>query len=369
MTPPGREPTIVSVAASVFVVPTEAPESDGTLTWDRTVVVLVEVEAGGETGVGWSYTTGAASRVVDDVLGPAVVGTSALDVPRAWGRMQRAVRNLGRPGLVSAAMSAVDIALWDLKAKLVGLPLVGLLGAVRSDVPVYGSGGFTSADDGELVRQLLGWIERGIRDVKMKVAADWGSRETWDLERVAGVRRAIGESPGLFVDANGGYARGQAVRMADRFAELGVTWFEEPVSSDDLVGLREVRARSAIEIAAGEYGWDLPSFARMCRAEAVDVLQIDVTRCGGITEWVRVAALAAGHGLEVSAHTAQTLHTHVGCCVPNVRHLEYFHDHERVEAMLFDGLPELRDGSLIPPADRPGLGVELKRPDADRWAA
>jgi L-alanine-DL-glutamate epimerase-like enolase superfamily enzyme len=365
----GDDEAIRSLATSVFVVPTEVPESDGTFSWDRTVVVVVEVDGGGSTGIGWSYTTAAAAHVVDDVLAPAVIGVSVLDVDGAWGRMQRAVRNVGRPGIASAAISAVDIALWDLKSKILDLPLVRLLGSVRAAVPVYGSGGFTSYDDAELVEQLAGWVERGIRSVKMKVATGWGSEEARDIERVGTVRKALGGGPSVFVDANGGYSRGQAVRLARHFEDLGVSWFEEPVSSDDLVGLRQVRERTTIEVAAGEYGWDLASIARMCDAEAVDVLQIDVTRCGGITEWIRAAALAAGHGLEVSGHTAQTLHVHVACAVPNVRHLEYFHDHERLERMLFEGIPEPRDGELGPSLDRPGIGVELKRSDASRWAA
>src|SRR5207302_5819535 len=138
----------------------------------------------------------------------------------------------------------------------------------------------------------------------------WGSRVERDLERIARARKVIGDGAELFVDANGGYSRKQAVRVAREAARYGVTWFEEPVSSDDLDGLREVRDLVDMDVAAGEYGFDLPYFARMCAAEAVDCLQVDVSRCAGITDWLRAAALAAGYGLEISGHTAQSLHVH-----------------------------------------------------------
>jgi len=146
-----------------------------------------------------------------------------------------------------------------------------------------------------------------------------------------------------------------------------VVWFEEPVSSDDLEGLREIRDLVDIDVAAGEYGYDLPFFERMLRAGAVDCLQADVSRCAGITEWLRVANLAAAHGLEISGHTAQCLHAHPACAVPNLRHVEYFADHARVDRLLFDGVLDPAGGVLRPDPSRPGLGLELKRSDAEAY--
>jgi L-alanine-DL-glutamate epimerase-like enolase superfamily enzyme len=171
----------------------------------------------------------------------------------------------------------------------------------------------------------------------------------------------------LYVDANGGYDRKQAVRVGRALAALDVRWFEEPVTSDDLEGLREVRDQCDLDVAAGEYGYDLPYFRRMLAAGAVDCLQVDVSRCAGITEWCRVAALAAAEGLEVSGHCAQSLHAHPAAATPNLRHLEYFHDHERVDRLLFDGALEPDGGSLRPDPGRPGMGMELKQADAERW--
>ena len=290
----------------------------------------------------------------------------ALTPPAAWRAMVGAVRNLGRPGIASSAIAAVDVALWDLKARLLDLPLVQLLGAVREAIPVYGSGGFTSYPVARLQAQLGGWVDQGIDMVKMKV----GSQPARDPERVRAARSAIGPKAELFVDANGAYDRKQALRFAQMFAEEGVSWFEEPVSSDDLEGLRLLRDRApaGMEIAAGEYGYDLTYFLRMLEAGAVDVLQADATRCAGVTGFLQTAALCSAYGLPFSAHTAPALHLHLCCAAPTARHLEYFHDHVRIEQMLFEGALVPEAGALRPDLSRPGLGLELKESEAARFA-
>jgi L-alanine-DL-glutamate epimerase-like enolase superfamily enzyme len=275
------------------------------------------------------------------------------------------VRNLGRPGLVSCAISAVDTALWDLKATLLDVPLSRLLGQVRDAVPVYGSGGFTTYDEPAARTQLECWTsDFGIPRVKIKIGESWGSEEARDLARIAFARRVIGPDAELYVDANGGYTRKQAIRMGRAMAASGVTWFEEPVSSDDTDGLREVRDQVDADVAAGEYGYDLPYFARLVDERAVDCLQVDVTRCGGVTEWLRAAAVAAARGLQVSGHCAPNLHARVGGAVNNLRHVEYFHDHARIETMLFDGALEPIGGVLRPDGSTPGHGLTLKEANA-----
>ncbi len=353
---------------AAYVVPTDRPEADGTLEWDSTTIVVVEVTSGGCTGTGYTYAHVAAARLVDSTLRDVVLGMDAMAVPAAWQAMIRAIRNLGRPGICSAAIAAVDIALWDLKARLLDLPLATLLGPVRDDVAVYGSGGFTSYGVDELQEQLAGWVQCGVARVKMKV----GACPAEDPARVRAAREAIGADAELMVDANGAYTRTQALALAQTFAtESGVTWFEEPVSSDDLEGLRELRERgpAGMEIAAGEYGYDLPYFHRMLEASAVDVLQADVTRCAGITELLRVSALCQARSLPLSTHTAPAVHVHAGVALAPVVHLEYFHDHVRLERMLLDGAPEPDRGRLRPDLSRPGLGLELRRADAERYAA
>lgn len=362
----GAEQTVERVSARTFTVPTDAPEADGTLAWDSTTVVVVQVSGGGQTGFGYSYAAGAAGALVGELLAKEVRGHDALSPPAAWTRMRRAVRNAGYPGVASSAISAVDIALWDLKARLLGVALSTLLGRVRKRVPVYGSGGFTSYDGEQLRRQLSGWREQGIAAVKIKV----GSEPQRDPDRVRQARAAIGPDARLFVDANGAYSRKQALRLARRFAdEAAVSWFEEPVSSDDLDGLRLLRDRApaGMDIAAGEYGYDLFYFRRMLDVGAVDVLQADVTRCGGITQLLGVAALCSARGMRLSAHTSPAVHAHVGAAIGPLEHVEYFHDHARVERMLFDGAPPLIDGALQPDTGVPGTGLALREEQAERY--
>ena len=362
----GSEVTAVDTA--VYVIPTDAPEADGTLAWDKTTMVQATVRAGGEQGLGWSYTSAAAQVVVHEVLADVVMGRDAFDIAGIAEAMARQVRNIGRPGIVSMAISAVDIALWDLKARLLGQSLAGLLGRALVEVPVYGSGGFTSYDDTRTRQQLSEWVDKEqIPRVKIKIGESWGGNEHRDLARAELAREVIGPDTELYVDANGGYSAGQAVRVADELSAIGVTWFEEPVSSQDLAGLAEVRGKVRPDVAAGEYSWSLADSARLIEAGAVDCLQLDVTRCGGITEFLRGAALAAGHNLQVSGHCAPNLHAHVGAAVPNLRHVEYFHDHQRIERLFFEGALDPSGGAMRPDPDRPGHGMTLRSTDTERY--
>jgi len=359
--------TVDRIEAAAYTVPTDCPESDGTLQWDSTTLVLVHAHGGNEVGLGYTYANAAAATFIRDGLSEVVRGEDAMCPAANWNAMVSKSRNSGRPGIVAMAISAVDIALWDLKARLLNIPLVTLLGAVRESVPIYASGGFTSYSNEQLQNQLAGWAEQGITGVKMKVGRDADA----DIERVRLARYAIGPATELFVDANGAYSRKQALAQAEKFTEMEVCWFEEPVSSDDLEGLRLLRNRApaGMEIAAGEYGYDAGYFRRMLAAAAVDVLQSDATRCGGITGFLQVSALCQAFHLPLSAHTAPTVHMHIGCASTPLRHLEYFHDHVRIEDMFFEGVQQPVGGELSPDLSRPGLGIEWKKADAQRFAA
>ena len=364
---PRADTAIGRVHASAYTIPTDAPEADGTLSWKSTTLVLVEVEGGARRGLGYTYSHHCIVQLLKDKLAPSIEALDAMDPPAAWRAMQRAVRNLGREGLAATAISALDTALWDLKAKLLELPLARLLGNCRGEVPVYGSGGFTTYTEKQLSEQLSGWVEReGCHWVKMKV----GSCPEEDPARVIAAKKAIGERT-LFVDANGAYESKQALHLAERFAtEAQVGWFEEPVSSDDLAGLRMLRERApaGMDIAAGEYGYTIDYFRRMLNAQAVDVQQADVTRCGGYTGFLQVGALCEAQHIDLSAHCAPSVHLHAACAVPRLRHVEWFHDHVRIEQMLFEGAPLAREGLIRPDWGRPGLGLEFKRQDAERYA-
>jgi L-alanine-DL-glutamate epimerase-like enolase superfamily enzyme len=359
------EVTVERLDVSVYTVPAEEPESDGTLEWTATTAVVVEAHGGGRRGLGYTYGSPAAAVVVREHLAPVVEGADALAVRAPWRSMVAAVRNIGRGGVGATAISAVDIALWDLAARLVDVPLVTLLGRAHEAVPVYGSGGFTSYSGMRLTEQVEEWAASGISRVKMKV----GRHPEEDLGRVMAVRKAVGDAVEVMVDANGAYSRRQAVGFAHRFGELGVGWFEEPVSSDDLEALRLVRdqAPGGLSIAAGEYGWDPWYYRPMLDAGAVDVAQVDVTRCLGITGFLEAAGLCHAHHVPLSAHTAPQVSSHACAAVVPLEHLEYFHDHVRVERLLFDGSLEPQGGTLIPDTSRPGMGLELKEADAKRY--
>jgi L-alanine-DL-glutamate epimerase-like enolase superfamily enzyme len=359
---------IEKVTVSAYTVPTDLPESDGTLSWNSTTVVLVYVHAGARQGMGYTYAATAAAAVVRGLLAAVVVGRDAMDVEGCWQAMRHRVRNAGRSGVCSMAIAAVDVALWDLKAKLLELPLARLWGQVRDGVEIYGSGGFTSYDDQQLSDQLAGWVEQGIGQVKMKV----GRNPADDPRRVGIARRAIGDDTKLFVDANGAYGRKQALHFAHRFAaEFGVSWFEEPRPSDDLEGLRLLRDRgpAGMEIAAGEYSFELCDVRRLLQAGAIDCQQVDATRCGGFTGFAKAAALCEAFQLPLSAHCAPQLHAHIGCCAQPLRHIEYFHDHVRIAKLFFDGALQPVAGRLTPDLSRPGLGLALKEIDVRKYAA
>ena len=349
-----------------YTIPTERPESDGTYEWDSTTIVVVQARAGDVSGLGYSYTQAGAAEVIRGKLASVVCGMDAQHPPAAWVAMVAAVRNFGAAGMVMMAVSAVDTALWDLHARLLGVPVSVALGGVHDAVPVYGSGGFCTYGPSEVAEQLLGWVEAGIPRVKMKV----GRHPSHDADRLRAARTAIGDRVELYVDANGAFNRKQALEWAQRYAfDHGVRWFEEPVSSDDLAGLRLVRDRgpAGLDVAAGEYGSTPWYFERLLAAQAVDCLQADVTRCGGFTGFLKVGALCDAHGLDLSAHCAPQLAAH-GCVgVWHLRHLEFFHDHNRIERRMFDGCLDPDDGVLRPDRSRPGLGLELRAADVEGW--
>lgn len=360
--------SIEALETMVLRIPTAAPEADGTLEWRATTMLIVEaVTRSGERGIGYSYTSAAAGGVVDDQLADIVVGRRPSETLQVWDAMARAVRNVGLPGIAASAISAVDTALWDLRARLAGEPLCRFIGAHRTKVPIYGSGGFTSFSERELTEQLAGWLAQGIPRVKMKIGMEDGARPDADVVRVRAARKAIGPEAELFVDANGAYTRRMAIEQAHRFAEYRVSYFEEPVPQRRLDDLKAIRAAAPMAIAAGEYSYTREDTRDLLASDAVDVVQADATRCLGVTGWMEAASMAAGHATQLSAHTAPSLHAHLGCAAPAIAHVEWFADHVRVEPMVFDGVLAPVDGYLRPDPAAPGLGLAIRRPDVDRW--
>lgn len=357
---------IESVAVSAYRVPTDdGPEADGTLRWQATEVVVVEIKSQNHFGLGYSYTAGEPARaLIESKLADCLMGENPMNIPQHWRRMNDALRNAGRPGLGLMAISAVDQALWDLKGKLLDVPLAALWGKARSYSLAYASGGFVNEDDERLKSQLRAWLDAGFTAVKIKVGTDIEE----DTHRVALARETIGDHVQLMVDANGAYDTRTALALSKAIQRFNVCWLEEPVSSDDLAGLRWLRDRApaGMAIAAGEYGWDLHYFQQMLAAGAVDVLQADATRCG-YTGFYQLASLCAAFSVPLSAHCAPAIHASLCSSVPMFRHLEYFHDHVRIESMLFKHHNELIEGALAPNDRLAGHGVSLNDAEAANY--
>lgn len=349
--------TVDAVAVRCYRFPTPAPESDATLSWDATTAVTVELTSGECTGLGWTYSTGAVANLIKDHLEPLLLGRRCSDISGAWVAARSACRNLGTKGLTMHALSAVDIAMWDLKSRLLGVSLPTLFGQMRECAPVYGSGGFVSESDDELAESVDDWKQVGCRAMKIKIGKDGGRAVDWDIDRVRYFRETASSATTFMVDANGAYSPGQARRVGDALDRMSVRWFEEPVTSDDAANLALLRTTLRCDIAAGEYISDSYDAAHL--AGAVDCLQLDVTRCGGYTGFLRGAAIAHSHNIDVSAHCAPALHAAVAVAVPHLRHVEYFADHARLEPLLVDGGPPVRDGALWPSARVPGHGMTI----------
>jgi len=356
---------ITKFTTSVFTVPTATMEADGTFEWSSTTMILVELEANGKKGLGYTYASIAVATLIEKSLKDLVIGKDAMNIIAIRTALIQHIRNNGVCGIAFMAVSAIDNALWDLKARILELPLCTLLGQAKEGMLLYGSGGFTNYTDKQLEEQFEAWLKEGVQYVKMKIGRD----EKRDKDRVKNARHIIGDNAALFVDANGAYSPRQALYMAEVFSEYNINWFEEPVSSDNLGGLHFIRdnVQHYIQIAAGEYGYQLNYFKHMLSHEAVDVLQADATRCGGISGFLQAGHLCEAFQLPFSSHCAPALHLHAAVALSNFYIAEYFYDHERVESLLFDGVSPPVNGMLRPDLSRPGFGLELKHKDAEKY--
>ncbi|MCG4255300.1 mandelate racemase [Acetobacter senegalensis] len=337
------------------------------MAWSATTIIVVHVAAGDYVGLGYTYSDASVAHLIEGTLKEKIIGSDPLSPGRVWDELQMAVRNMGCAGIAANAISAIDTALWDLKAKLLDVPLAVLLGIRRDHIEIYGSGGFITYSDEQLTEQLHSWIQRdGCRAVKIKV----GREPDRDRHRLEVARQAIGDAA-LFMDANGALDIKAAIAFGRMAREAyDVCWFEEPVSSDDPAGLAAIRPhlQAPMELAAGEYIYDVDNARNLLNFHAVDVLQADVTRCGGITGLFRVTDLADIFHIPFSAHCAPALHLHALCAVRNLRHLEWFHDHVRIEKKLFDGVPIPKNGLVTPDLTRPGCGLTFRHADAAPFA-
>lgn len=322
--------------------------------------VKIETDEGIEGLSQANLGASAATRGVIEELKSSIIGEDPLNIEQMWFRMFWLVRGYGRKGVAFCAISAIDIALWDLKAKIMSLPLYKLLGPFTDTVPVYGSGGWTNFSEKELVKEQTGWVERGFKSVKLKVGKNFGTAEKEDIKRLAAVRKAVGDDVTIYIDANNGYYAKQAIALAPYFEEYNVGFFEEPVLADDIDGLAAIARATKIPVATGEHEYTKYGFKELLTRGAADILQPDVGRVGGITEWMKVAHMAHGFNLPVANHAQHLISLHMACATPNLFAVEYLGIIEEADKFFYTEIPMPKDGMLSPFPDKPGLGLELK---------
>ncbi|HLG51287.1 MAG: mandelate racemase/muconate lactonizing enzyme family protein [Chloroflexi bacterium] len=349
---------IVDIVRESYRWPRRKPISNGKHTYTHAGLGVVKILTDeGITGLGIGAASGIAGAVIDH-LRPLLIGQNPLDHERLW-HLMWVPKLIGRRGITTRAISTIDIALWDLKAKVAGLPLYRLLGGYADRVPAYIAGGYYEEGKGlkELAREMEENVEMGARAVKMKVGA---LSIAEDVERVRTVRQAVGPTVKVMVDANCAYRAYQAIQLARRIEEYDIYWFEEPVAPDDYEGHARLAAQTSIPIATGENEYTRYGFRDLIARGGVAILNADAQVLGGVTEFMKVAALAQAHDLDIAPHGDQNVHVHLVAAISNGLIVEYYRDTVDPlwrqiyrETLLLNA-----DGTLSPP-ERPGLGLEL----------
>ncbi|GAA1764562.1 L-talarate/galactarate dehydratase [Kocuria aegyptia] len=350
------------VKLSTATLPLSTPISDAKVFTGRqrpmTEVVFLFAEIAteqGHTGVGFSYSKragGPAQYAHAKEVAEGLVGEDPNDIARVYDKLLWAGASVGRSGVATQALAAIDVALWDLKAKRAGLPLAKLLGAHRDSVRTYNtSGGFLNASLEEVKDRATRSLEEGIGGIKIKVGLPDSAE---DLRRVAGVREHIGADVPLMVDANQQWDRATALRMGRRLEEFDLVWIEEPLDAYDAEGHAQLAAALDTPIATGEMLASVAEHVRLIESRACDIIQPDAPRVGGITQFLRLAALADQRGLGLAPHFAMEIHLHLAAAYPREPWVEHF---DWLDP-LFEERLETRDGRMLVP-DRPGLGVTL----------
>ena len=349
---------IKCIETRLYHLPLSHPMTDashGVMTHFEVILAKLETSCG-LTGYGYTYTIGcggaAIRSLIDRDLRPLLLGGDANCVEQIWERMWRCMHYVGRGGLVSFAISAVDIALWDLRGKKEGMPLWKLLGGYSGQARAYAGGIDLQLGPDELVEQTRCNLQKGFRAIKIKVGRDV-LRE--DVDRVRAVRECIGPDMPLMVDANMRWTVERAIRAAQQFREHDVYWLEEPTIPDDYKGMARIAAEGGVPIAAGENLHTIYEFRHTIEVGKIAFPEPDVSNIGGITNWMRVAKLAYAHNLQVTSHGVHELHIHLLAAIPNASFLEV---HSFGLERFIENPPQLKEGIMVP-SDSPGHGVEF----------
>ena len=313
----------------------------------------------GLDGIGMTYHEvggSAVRRLILDDIAPKITGRDPLETEVIWTELFHYLRGVGRKGLAFGAISAVDTALWDLKGKILGLPLYRLLGSDRSRIPVYTSGGWTSFNDEELLAEVAQMLSEGYSAIKIKVGVDSGRNPRRDLERVRKVRDAVGPDIDILLDANNVWDAATAVQFANSVRECHILFLEEPVPADDIPGLARFKRGTDIPLATGEHEYTKYGVRDLVLAEAVDIVQVDGARAGGYTEMLKILALTQAWNLKFAPHAMEHLHIHLVSAAPNALFLERLRLFEPITAAVFPTSPKPGNGYMQIP-DLPGLGL------------
>jgi L-alanine-DL-glutamate epimerase-like enolase superfamily enzyme len=353
---------IAAIRVHLVSAPVEGGFADATRKVESLGFVIVRViTAGGQEGVGITYHEvggEATAELIRRNIAPRLTGRDPLATEVIWQELFHYLRGVGRKGLTYCALSAVDIALWDLKGKILGLPVYKLLGGNRTHVPVYASGGWTSYSDDELVAEASGMVARGFTALKLKVGFNGGADLRCDVERVRKVRDAVGPQIRLMVDANNSFDAARAVQLANRIREYDIFFFEEPVLADDIPGLARFKRGTDIPLATGEHEYTKFGVRDLLLSEAVDVLQVDATRVGGYTELLKCAALAQAWNVKLAPHAMELVHLHFAAAASDALFLERLLIFEGITEKVFPNAP-VPVGGMIEVPDLPGLGLAL----------
>jgi L-alanine-DL-glutamate epimerase-like enolase superfamily enzyme len=338
--------------------PLDAPVSDSSFTIRNSGMVVVRVIVNPElSGYGMTFSVPVA-EYIHRTLKPVVTGRDPVCVETAWNAMRSATRSAGRKGVALLAMSAIDIALWDLRGKILGLPIYKLLGGSNCLIPVYASGGWLSYTLEQTVEEAKKNVADGYRTIKIKIGAEGGKNLRADVKKIEAVRSAIGDEIDLIVDANGIWDASTAIRFAQMVKDCNVSLFEEPVDADDIPGLRRVRETIQIPVATGENEYTKYGMRDLVLGEAVDVVQCDITRAGGFTEMQKISAIASAWNLRFAPHAWEFAGAHLMSDAPHALYLEKLSIQERIFQKAIFNYPLPRNGFYEIP-DKPGLGVEF----------
>jgi L-alanine-DL-glutamate epimerase-like enolase superfamily enzyme len=348
---------ITNITTEQYSWPRHKPITNGKHTYTHSGLLIVKIETDeGITGVGVGAKGELIAEIIDH-LKTLLIGQDPINVERLW-HMMWVPKLIGRRGLTTRAIAAVDIALWDLRAKVAGMPLYKLLGGYRDRVPTYVAGGYYEDGKGlkELAQEMIDNVEMGARAVKMKVG---GVPMMEDVERVKVVREAIGPDVKLLVDANCAYRHYEAIQFAKRIEEYDPFWFEEPVMPDDYIGHRRLADATSIPIATGENEYTRYGFRDLIEHQSAAIFNADAKILGGVTEFMKVAALAQAHDLDIAPHGSQDIHVHLVAAISNGLILEFYRD--TVDPMwgkMYHTTITINDDGTVSPPDVPGIGVD-----------